>query len=136
MAIFLDTGVIVAADNTQDQLHEKALEIIERIKSGFYGSASYISDYIFDEVLTLTFARTGNMELSKGLAKKLLATKSLTWLHVDENTFTETIARYLSQKSKLSFTDCTSVELMKQNNIEYIATFDSGFKSIAGIKTI
>ncbi len=134
MAIFIDTGVIVAADSEKDSLHNQAAKILENIENGTYGNGIYISDYVFDEVLTLSFIRSGQMEKSKRLAKKLLGGKMLNWLYVNENTFRDAISRYLNQQTNLSFTDCTTIELMKQNDIEYIATFDAGFKKIAGIK--
>ena len=31
---------------------------------------------------------------------------------------------------KLSFTDCTTIELMKTRDIEYLASFDGGFDGI------
>jgi len=31
---------------------------------------------------------------------------------------------------KLSFTDCTTIELMKSRDIEYLASFDGGFDGI------
>ena len=136
MTIFLDTGVIVALDNQRDPLHSTAIEKMALVRSGAYGNWVYTSDYIFDESLTLSFARTGNMALSKELAKKLLAGKSLTILHVDETLFQQSIAIYIAQNGSLSFTDCTTVQLMKENNIEYIATFDGGFKKIPGIKVV
>ncbi len=136
MTIFLDTGVIVALDNQRDPMHKAAIEKMAQVRSGAYGNWAYTSDYIFDESLTLSFARTGNMEISKELAKKLLAAKSLTILHVTEDVFRESTNFYIAQYGNLSFTDCISVQLMKENGIEYIATFDAGFKKIPRIKVV
>jgi len=36
----------------------------------------------------------------------------------------------------LSFTDCTTVSVMRENNIKNIATFDEDFGKIKGINTV
>lgn len=136
MSIFIDTEIIVAADSEKDAMHSRAEEILKNIKTGEYGNGIYISDYVFDEILTLSFIRGGNMELSKRLAKKLLESEMLTWLYINEGTFREATSQYLGQKINLSFTDCTTVQLMKEKDIEYIATFDAGFRKVPGIKVV
>lgn len=135
MAVFIDTGIIVALYNERDALRPKAVEIMKQVSNSTYG-AVYTSEYIVDEAVTLLFIRTGNRNLSKDLAKRLLLSKSMELLHVDENTFKESGSRYLAQREELSFTDCTTVELMKQNEIEFIATFDAEFKKVHGIKAV
>ncbi len=135
MGVFIDTGMIVAIYNERDSLRQKAVELMSQITSGVYGSV-YISDYVIDEAITLLFARTGNISLSKDLANRLFSSKSMELLYVSESIFKKSGGQYLTQTGTLSFTDCTIVELMKQNNITYIATFDAGFKSVAGIKVI
>ncbi len=136
MAVFLDTGILVAEANIDDSLHSNAVEILSQINSGIYGNWICTSDYVFDEALTLMYIRTGNIALSKGLAKRLLSLDGLNLLRVDEGLFKESTSRYLAQSGKLSFTDCTTVELMKQNEITHLATFDSGFNSIPSINLV
>ena len=135
MTIFIDTGVITALYNERDSLQPKAAEVMGLVSNLHYG-ASYLSEYIVDEAVTLLFARTGNMNLSKDLAKRLLSSKSIEILHITSDTFRESASIYLAQSGSLSFTDCTTVQLMKENNIEYLATFDAGFKKIPGIKVV
>ncbi len=136
MAVFLDTSVIVAEANERDALHTNTRDILLQIKTGIFGNWICTSDYVFDEALVLAFIRTGDMKKSKELVRDILRATSLNMLHVDENIFQESVAAYLAQDGALSFTDCTTIELMKQNDIKYIATFDSGFDKIIGIKRI
>ena len=136
MGVFFDTGVLVAEANEADALHHKAVELMSQLSMGLYGNWFCTSDYVFDEALTLMFIRTGRMDLSKRLAKRLLSLKSLNLLHVYADIFQESAVQYLSQNGKLSFTDCTTIELMKRNEIKFLATFDAGFNAVSEIKVI
>ena len=57
--IILDTSFIVSYYNTADENHNKAIEIMDGLKSMKYGDL-YITDYIFDESMTVIFVRLKN----------------------------------------------------------------------------
>lgn len=81
-----------------------------------------ISDYVFDETATVTFLRTKELRKARLVGDTML--KAFRMLKVDDEVFRAAWQRFRSQKgTKYSFTDCTSVELMQQNNIRSIATF-------------
>jgi len=59
MSLLIDTSALVAARNADDRNHNKALDIMTRALKGEFGKL-YISDYIFDEAVTIAYIRTGN----------------------------------------------------------------------------
>ena len=123
MPAFIDTSAIVAYYNSRDQHHRQAVEILSRAIKGEYGSL-FISDYVFEEAVTVTLVRTKNLELAVRLGEVLLNSE-IEILRVDEDAFT--LAWEIFRDAKMSFTDCTSLALMRLYGIPTIITFDRGF---------
>jgi len=135
MAIFLDTGVLVAAYNVQDQSRERAQAILSKAFRGEFGNA-YTSQYVIDEATTLLEVRSKNRALSQSFLKKCIESSGLfTILGISESEFTDTCKEYSRQK-ELSFTDCNHLVLMRHHAIQNLATFDSGFRTVQGIRII
>ncbi|MBI5226695.1 type II toxin-antitoxin system VapC family toxin [Candidatus Micrarchaeota archaeon] len=135
MAVFLDTGVLVAAYNAQDTERSRAQGILQRIFQGEWGSA-YTSENVIDEAVTLLFARSKNRTLAQSFLKKCLESQSLfEILGVGGEDFANTADEFLKQK-ELSFTDCSILALMRKHGIRNLATFDAGFRQAKDIHTI
>jgi len=123
--IFLDSSFIIAFEVDSDTNHAKAVELMADVAKAAYGPA-IISDYIFDEVVTVTLVRTRSLPKTKLVGDAML--KSFRILRVDETAFRNAWRRFKAQKrTRLSFTDATTVELMQQNGVGNIATFDGDF---------
>lgn len=132
--IFLDTSFIIALEVKEDQNHEKSVNINEKIIKGRFGDV-YISDYVFDEVVTVTFGRSKDLKKSVLVGELLIASAKI--LKIDERIFGEAWELFKSQKdTKFSFTDCTNITLMNMYNIRNIATFDKDFLEIKDIDVI
>lgn len=136
MSAFIDAGIFVAAYNTRDDNHKRAIELISDAMKGQYGSLS-TSDYIFDEAVTLMLARTKNPEFAFGVGEFILGDPSrsipsfVKLIHVDEEVFSDAWAIFKRYAVKgLSFTDCTTVALMKRLKIDNLLSFDSSFDGI------
>ncbi len=133
MGVFLDTGVFIAFHNTRDTNHNRALELIRDIVNGELGTA-YTSDYIFDEAITVALVRTRKPENAIAVGKMILGeltTPFLAILRVGDEEFKEAwriFPRYTGRR--LSFTDCTSIALMRARGIENIVSFDTDFDGI------
>lgn len=132
--IFLDSSFLVSVEVETDQNHEKAIKIRDEIIEGKFDK-TVISDYIFDETITVTFGKT------KDLAKSILVGENLKisteMIKVDDEIFDEGWEIFKGQKdTKFSFTDCTIVSLMRKENITNIATFDEDFKKVKGINVV
>jgi len=133
MAIFIDTGIFVAFHNTRDKNHERAIEIIKAIASGQHGAA-YTSDYVFDEAVTVTLTRTRRHDVALRLGEMLLGIEIqpfVTILNLDEGAFRASWHLFTAITDRgLSFTDCTSLALLKAHGIEYLASFDTDFDGL------
>ena len=126
--IFLDSSLIVAHSNEADENHAKALEIIKDVTKGRYGT-SVITDYIFDEVMTVMLSKTKSMRRTVDLGEKLLGATLL--LRIDDSSFDLAWKIFKEQrKPTLSFTDCASIATCRANGISNIATFDEDFQGI------
>ena len=132
--IVLDTGVLFGFEVEKDKKHADAVRIVNNAIDGAYG-ATVITDYIFDETVTLTLARTKDLSKAIIIGEHL---KNLEILKVDQTIFDDAWSMFKAQKTKkrLSFTDCTTIAAMKVNGIDKVAAFDSGFNYVRGIAVI
>jgi len=133
LTCFVDTGILVAFHNRRDVNHERAREIIQEILEGQHGVA-YTSDYIFDEAVTVAQFRTKDLRIAKSVGELILGEETHPFLNirrVTERGFIESwdLFKNLSDK-ELSFTDCTSITLIRDLGIEKIISFDSNFDGI------
>lgn len=132
--IFLDTSYLVSLENDKDSNHEKAVRLNEEIAKGKFGRI-VVSDYIFDETVTVTFRRTRKLNKAILVGERLFSFAEIKY--VDEKTFADSWNFFRKQKStELSFTDCTTLVLMQSNGINNIATFDEDFQKIQNINCI
>ena len=128
--IILDTSFIVSYFNTRDQNHPKAVRLMKKIHEPLC-----ITDDIFGEVVTVSLIRLKSLERASKIGKMLL--KSSKIINVEKTSFDSAWDIFCKQKGTvLSFTDCTTISVMLENNIEKIATFDGDFKKISGIEVV
>ena len=131
MVVFLDTGFILAIRNSDDNNHIKGSEIMKECLSGKFGRI-IVSNFVFDETVTLTLVRTHNKNLVEDIANYIFNSPRINLLHLSEIEFQATWKLFLKYFEKgLSFTDCSILVMAKlfESNV-YIATFDSHFKGI------
>ncbi len=132
--IFLDTSFIVSYKIENDENHEKAVELMQEIITGKYGKPA-ISDYIFDETVTVIFNKSKKLSISINIGDELKDSAAI--IKIDDAIFEEAWILFKNQKeTKFSFTDCTILSVMKRGVIKNIATFDRDFKSIKEINVI
>ena len=125
MEIFLDTSFLVAFYNKRDQNPSRARKFILETETQV---SFVISDYIFDEVLTILLVR-GGKSLSIEVGQMILDDDRIDLLQIDEHVFQKAWIVYHSFRDKeWSFTDCTSYVLMKNLSIITRASFDDHFK--------
>src|SRR5215472_12188531 len=118
--IFLDSSFLIAFEVETDTNHAKARVLMREIADLAHGPA-VISDYIFDEVVTVTLARTKSVAKARLVGDSML--KSFKILRVSDDLFQAAWARFKEQKdTRFSFTDSTTTELMHQNDLKTIAT--------------
>jgi len=121
--MFADTSFFVAFYNKRDKNHFQAREFIRNTSIFFI-----ISDYIFDEFLTVLLAR-GHKILSTEAGENILKDKNICLLKIDSEIFQKAWEIYRNFKDKnWSFTDCTSYVLMKNLSVDTALSFDEHFK--------
>ena len=133
MSIFLDTNIFVAFSNMKDKDHVRARTLLNRLRKGEFGTP-FTSDYVFDEAVTVALFRTGRPDLAIKVGKLILGApeegipKLFMLVRVDNHNFSEAWEAFKRHKDGLlSFTDQTSLQIMKTYKIDSIMSFDSDF---------
>jgi hypothetical protein len=136
MSIFIDTCIFIAYVNRKDEYHSAATGLLESIMKNKYGAA-FTSDFVFNELMTFILYKTGDVKKA-GLARDMILgnekkdiPRFINMLFIDPEILEKgwiTFARYADKK--LSFTDCSIIELMKNKGIDHLASFDGGFDGI------
>ena len=134
MSLFLDTSFLIAIHTAKDEHHSDAIAIKERIKNGEFGQC-YFSEYIFDEFVTFLRAKSASTTSITQLGDALLREEIVRMVSIDTQLFSRAWD-FFKKINALSFTDCTSVVIAKELNIKYIASFDSDFDRIIGLKRV
>ena len=134
MSIILDTSFLIALNDAGDYKHKDAISLGSRIKNKEFGHC-YISDYIFDELMTLMRAKSINPNKIKEIGDSLLADETIELLRADKEIFLQSWELF-KKSSNLSFTDCITITLVKEFKIKSLASFDSGFDRITSIRRI
>lgn len=133
MSTLLDSSFMIAFFNIKDINHETAKKIMQKLKEGVYGKL-FISDYIFDEFVTLA-AKRARPDLAVEWGQMLLESDKIGMLNIDKQAFTEAWNLFRTTKG-FSFTDCTLVSVAAQFSIGSIVSFDSDFDKTKSIQRI
>ena len=127
--IFIDSNVIVAYKNQDDEFHSQAVDLVRRLEDAEFGGG-LISDYNFSEILTVLLLRAGLKQATE-VGDILLNSKNIEIARSDDLIFNKTYGIFRDQeKTKLSFVDCSNLAVMELYGIRKIATFDKEFKKI------
>ena len=134
MSVLVETGVLYADHDTDATRHETASAALETIYDGEFGHP-YISEYIYDEAVTLARTRTGSFELAQRLGTRLRGDdpypQAFELLYISPAEFSDAIdvfERYDDQE--LSFTDATIVALTRRHDIDHVLSFDDDFDGL------
>ncbi len=132
--IFLDTSFLVAYIVEKDTNHEKAVSLMKEIVEGEHGSA-ITSEYVFEETVTVVLVRSRSLESAVKTGD--IIKESIPVLDVGNNVFEASWKRFRNQKNtKLSFTDCTILEMVESNHLDKLATFDREFEGADNFKVL
>ena len=133
MSVFVDTGVFYAQHDRDTERHGDATAAMRAVATGVYGKP-FTSEYVYDETLTLTLARTdyaaaarvGNRIRGHGDFPSVTEL-----LFVDRAVFDEAVAVFeRDDDQRLSFTDATTVALADAHDIDHILSFDDDFDGL------
>ena len=134
MTVLIDTGVLYADHDLDAARHEAAERALTAVFDGEYGQP-YLTDYIFDEAVTVTLARTGSHEAAVSLGRRLRGVGEYPpvyeLLRVDHATFDDALDIFETYDDQgLSFTDATSVAVCQRAGLERILSFDDDFDGL------
>ena len=134
MSIFIDTGVFYAHHDADAERHEIAVDLIDAILDGRHGQP-YTSDYVLDEAVTLTRARTGSVADADVIANRICGTdpypEIVELIYTTQQSVSSCLHTFRQYDDhNLSFTDGMSIALCDRRDIDSIASFDSDFDGI------
>jgi hypothetical protein len=128
MDIFADSAVWQALYDTDDKYHELAAKAFRTLAD--QQTTFYVTDYVFDESITLILGRAG-YQPARLCGRWLLSSPRVRFIRLDIEQWNEAwdlFQRY--DDKKFSFTDCTSFVVMSQFKLRHAFTFDRHFEQM------
>lgn len=113
--------------------HETARDAFGVIATDAHGRL-FTSDYVYDEAVTLTRARTGRFDLARNLGNRIAGEAGVDvfeLLYVDRTRFEQSrdiFERYSDHD--LSFTDATIIAHVEAHDIDAVLSFDDDFDGL------
>ncbi len=132
MAVFLDTGFLIALKNSDDKNHKVAQSWMKRFLKKEFGLI-HTSYFVFNEMVTLALIRIKNKELALDLGNFVLNSPRINVVGLTDSDFRESWKKFQKYAEKrLSFTDCTLLVHSERLDCSLIATFDHHFDGLIG----
>ncbi|MEI6262323.1 MAG: PIN domain-containing protein [Deltaproteobacteria bacterium] len=130
--LFVDTWGWVALHNKRETRHDEVKSFYRQYQ--LRGAKIYTTDYVLDETLTLIFRRLP-LELAKISMKSINDSIVQGYLHlvwVSTSLFEEAKVMRLRYDDKplISFTDLTSMAVMKEIGVTDVITGDEHFEHV------
>ena len=134
MTLLVDTGVLYADHDTDASRHETASDALEAVYNGEFGTP-YVSDYIYDEAVTLTLVRGASHAAAMRLGRKLRSVdpypQAYDLLRVSRAAFDDAVDIFEAYDDQaLSFTDATTITLVERHGIDGVLSFDDDFDGL------
>jgi len=130
--VFVDTNIFVALEDKKDKTHTKASKLLDKLEK--IGVQLYTSSDVIGESLTV-ISKKLDKRAAEVFYKNYLSGYMLE-IFIDESMHIEARNLFLKTRSKnVSFIDCSSVVVMKKEDIKAAFTFDKHFRSL-GVKLL
>lgn len=127
LKIFIDTDFLIALNDKDDTLHQKAIKVLENLSQTQKKTSAFVSTNILLETLIPVSQKLGKKKALE-LLKELRSGKYLI-IHPDENLVLKAEKIFKEIKSKnVSYSDCLSFAVMKEYRIKLVLSFDLHFK--------
>ena len=127
--IFIDSSYLVALLNDRDQFHEKAKKIESKIRK----EKKIISSVILTETLNILSVFGG--KTGKIIYNLINETHTIKY-NSNKDFYDKVLEIFIKYDGTIGFSDCTSICIMKENNITKIVSFDSDFDKVNEIRRI
>ena len=130
MAVFLDTGFILAVKNKDDRNFQTAQSWMRRFLKNEFGEI-YTSTLVFNELVTLALVRIKLPDFAINLGNYILKSRRIKLISLTDADFKNSWEIFQKYKNKrLSFTDSNILTHCKRLNCNFLATFDKHFKGL------
>lgn len=127
-AVFIDTAGWMACADRADPAHVACCTIRDSTLEA--GHALITTDYVVDETLTLIRFRLG-LDAAEAWWRQIDLSSRVRWERIDSDRFERARHLFLQYRDKeLSFTDCTSVAVMRELKLTQVITTDRHFQQI------
>ena len=132
--VFLDTSFIIAFFNKKDKNYHDARKIVKETLDKKNRVIFILSDYIFDELITLMKVRNVPPQEIKSIGDKILGSRLWRMVNIDETSFKHAWDLFKKYNDKdWSFTDTSSFQLMKDFQFQYYLSYDKHFSQFPKI---
>ena len=127
-AVFVDTGGWMACADRADPAHTACTAARDQMLEARLGLIT--TDYVVDETLTLIRVRLG-LGAANAWWKQIDGSVRLRWERVESDRFERARHLFFQYRDKdLSFTDCTSVAIMRELKLTTVLTTDRHFHQV------
>ncbi len=129
--VLVDSSAWIALVRANDLYHSQAKSKFNHLRQ--QRAKLFISEYIFLEIVTVLLLRVGPTEaLSTG--RLLRNSRIVQFLYIDPELVNKTWQVFQTQAMdphrQASFTDCSSVILIREHRLDHIFTFDRVFERL------
>ena len=125
-AVFVDTGGWMACADGADPAHTACRAARDRALEA--GQTLVTTDFVIDETLTLVRFRLG-LTAAHAWWQQIDGSARLRWERVESDRFERARHLFFHDRDKdLSFTDCTSIAVMRELKLTTVITTDSHFQ--------
>lgn len=130
--LFVDTWGWVVLHNKRETKHDEVEAFYRQYRLS--GANIYTTDYVLDETLTLLFRRLP-LDLAKISMKSIndaieQGYLNLEWMSAPRFEETKVLRLRFDDKPRISFTDLTSMVVMKELGVKDIVTGDEHFEHV------
>jgi predicted nucleic acid-binding protein len=126
--LFVDTAGWMACADASDPAHSRARA--QRDAAMEAGSVLVTTDYVMDETLTLIRVRLG-LDAAEAWWQQVDGSSRLRWEWIDQSRADKARAVFFRHRDKsYSFTDCTSLVVMRELKLRHVLTTDDHFRQM------
>ena len=130
--IFIDTWGWLALGHRKDSHHREVLTYYKELRNNHYNL--FTSDYVLNETISLVFKREYFEEavqfiegILQGAKESYLTIETVTQEHFNS---AWKMRKKFNDKPRISFTDITSMVIMKEKGIDKVLTQDEHFTHV------
>ena len=134
MSVFVDTGVFYAHHDADASRHETGTAALNAVlRAPEYGRVM-TSDYVYDETVTLTQRRTGDVDAGLEIGRRIRGEgypSAIELLHSSASLFDRAVTvQQEYAEHGLSFTDAMTVAHVECHDIDSVLSFDDDFDGV------